>query len=55
LKSTLKKKIIQVKKVKKLKPKIQLGFNRRYDPGHFSLKKDLELDSVQKKEWLQQI
>ena len=29
------------KKIKKLKPKIQLGFNRRYDPGHYSLKKDL--------------
>ena len=31
-----------LKKVKKIKPKIQLGFNRRYDPGHFSLKKDLD-------------
>ena len=29
------------KKIKNLKPKIQLGFNRRYDPGHYSLKKDL--------------
>ena len=24
---------MNVKKVKKIKPKIQLGFNRRYDPG----------------------
>ena len=30
------------KKVKKYKPKIQLGFNRRYDPGHFSIKQDLK-------------
>ena len=30
------------KKIKSLKPKIQLGFNRRYDPGHNSLKKDLK-------------
>ena len=29
------------KKIKKYKPKIQLGFNRRYDPGHFYLKKSL--------------
>ncbi len=29
------------KKIKKFKPKIQLGFNRRYDPGHFNLKKSL--------------
>ena len=34
-----------LKKVKKIKPKIQLGFNRRYDPGHFSLKKNLNLKS----------
>ena len=25
----------------KFKPKIQLGFNRRYDPGHYSIKKEL--------------
>jgi len=31
----------QVMNGKKIKPKIQLGFNKRYDPGHFSLKKDL--------------
>ena len=29
------------KKVKKKNTKIQLGFNRRYDPGHFSIKKEL--------------
>ena len=37
-------------KVKKNKPKIQLGFNRRYDPGHFSLKKDLEKNRIGKLE-----
>ena len=30
------------KKIKKFNPKIQLGFNRRYDPGHNSIKKDLK-------------
>jgi myo-inositol 2-dehydrogenase/D-chiro-inositol 1-dehydrogenase len=30
------------RKIKSLNPKIQLGFNRRYDPGHNSLKKDLK-------------
>ena len=35
-------KIISCKKeIKKYKPKIQLGFNRRYDPSHFALKKSL--------------
>ncbi len=29
------------KKIKKFKPRIQVGFNRRYDPGHFYLKKSL--------------
>ncbi len=29
------------KKIKKFNPKIQLGFNRRYDPGHYHLKKSL--------------
>ena len=29
------------KKIKKFNPKIQLGFNRRYDPGHGDLKKKL--------------
>ena len=37
-------------KVKKNNPKIQLGFNRRYDPGHFSLKKDLEKNKIGKLE-----
>jgi myo-inositol 2-dehydrogenase/D-chiro-inositol 1-dehydrogenase len=30
-----------LKKIKRYNPKIQLGFNRRYDPGHSSIKKDL--------------
>ena len=30
-----------VKKIQKSNPKIQLGFNRRYDPGHNHLKKQL--------------
>ena len=29
------------KRIKKYNPKIQIGFNRRYDPGHSSLKKKL--------------
>ena len=37
------KKVIRCrKKIKKLNPKIQIGFNRRYDPGHFSLKKAIK-------------
>ena len=37
------KKVIRCrKKIKKLNPKIQIGFNRRYDPGHFSLKKAIQ-------------
>ena len=39
-----------LKKIKKIKPKIQLGFNRRYDPGHFWLKKDLEKNKIGKLE-----
>ena len=38
------------KKVKKLRPKIQLGFNRRYDPGHFSIKRDLVSNKIGKLE-----
>ena len=38
------------KKIKKINPKIQLGFNRRYDPGHFSLKKDLDKNKIGKLE-----
>jgi len=45
------KKILKTfKKVKKIKPKIQLGFNRRFDPGHFSIKKDLERNKIGKLE-----
>ena len=29
------------KKISRFNPKIQLGFNRRYDPGHNNLKKNL--------------
>jgi len=39
-----------LKKVKKIKPKIQLGFNRRYDPGHFSIKKGLNRNKIGKLE-----
>ena len=36
------KKINQCKKfIKKYNPKIQVGFNRRYDPGHYALKKSV--------------
>ena len=35
-----------LKKIKKLNPKIQLGFNRRYDPGHSSLKKELQKGKI---------
>ena len=34
------------KNIKKFSPKIQLGFNRRYDPGHSSLKKELERGKI---------
>ena len=45
------KKILKTfKKVKKNKPKIQLGFNRRYDPGHFSVKLDLDKNKIGKLE-----
>ena len=36
------------KKIKKEKPKIQLGFNRRYDPGHYSIKKSLDKNLIGK-------
>ncbi len=40
-------KIIQTfKKIKKRNSKIQMGFNRRYDPGHYTIKKDLELGRI---------
>jgi len=38
------------KKIQKYKPKIQLGFNRRYDPGHNSLKNDLAKGKIGKLE-----
>ena len=38
------------KKIKKYRPKIQLGFNRRYDPGHFSIKRDLKSNKIGKLE-----
>ncbi len=38
------------KKIKKFNPKIQLGFNRRYDPGHSSIKKDLKKGTIGKLE-----
>ena len=38
------------KNIKKFKPKIQIGFNRRYDPGHNSLKFDLEKGKIGKLE-----
>jgi myo-inositol 2-dehydrogenase/D-chiro-inositol 1-dehydrogenase len=45
------KKILKtLKKVKKSKSKIQLGFNRRYDPGHYSIKRDLEKNKIGKLE-----
>ncbi len=34
------------KRVKKNKSKIQLGFNRRYDPGHHSIKIDLDKNKI---------
>ena len=41
------KKILKTfKKIKKVRPKIQLGFNRRYDPGHYSIKKDLDKNKI---------
>ena len=44
-------KINKCKKIiKKYKPKIQLGFNRRYDPGHYSLKKSIENGEIGKLE-----
>ena len=38
------------KKISNLNPKIQLGFNRRYDPGHNSLKKELTKGKIGKLE-----
>ena len=47
---------LDIRKIKKLskkinkKSKFQLGFNRRYDPGHYSLKKQLDLNKIGKLE-----
>ena len=38
------------KRIKNLNPKIQLGFNRRYDPGHNNLKKQLLKNKIGKLE-----
>ncbi len=38
------------KLIKKYNPKIQLGFNRRYDPGHNSLKTELKKGKIGKLE-----
>ena len=38
------------KEIKKYKPKIQLGFNRRYDPGHSSIKHELRKGKIGKLE-----
>ena len=37
-------------KIKKLNPKVQIGFNRRYDPGHNLLKKNLLKNKIGKLE-----
>ena len=39
-----------LKKIKKLNPKVQIGFNRRYDPGHNLLKKNLLKNKIGKLE-----
>ncbi len=39
-----------LKVIKKYNPKIQLGFNRRYDPGHNSIKKELRKNKIGKLE-----
>ncbi len=45
------KKINQCKKfIKKYNPKIQVGFNRRYDPGHYALKKSIQIGEIGKLE-----
>ena len=45
-------KIVSCKKyIKKFSPRIQIGFNRRYDPGHYYLKKSIDqkkLDNYKK-------
>ena len=46
----IKKILSTFKKIKKNNLKIQLGFNRRYDPGHYSIKKDLDKKKIGKLE-----
>ncbi len=46
----LKKINICKKNISSYKPKIQMGFNRRYDPGHHSLKKNLNNNKIGKLE-----
>ena len=36
--------------IKKYNPKIQVGFNRRYDPGHYALKKSIQIGEIGKLE-----
>ena len=44
-------KINECKKfIKKYNPKIQVGFNRRYDPGHYALKKSIQIGKIGKLE-----
>jgi len=44
-------KINECKKfIKKNNPKIQVGFNRRYDPGHYALKKSIQIGEIGKLE-----
>tara|TARA_Y100001970_G_scaffold280236_1_gene388876 strand:+ start:2931 stop:3893 length:963 start_codon:yes stop_codon:yes gene_type:complete len=38
------------RRIKKLNPKVQIGFNRRYDPGHNLLKKNLLANKIGKLE-----
>ena len=42
----IKKIIKSFKNVKRHNSRIQLGFNRRYDPGHHSIKKDLDNNKI---------
>jgi myo-inositol 2-dehydrogenase/D-chiro-inositol 1-dehydrogenase len=46
----LKKINICKKKISSFKPQIQMGFNRRYDPGHHSLKQNLNKNKIGKLE-----
>ena len=40
-------KIVSCKKyIKKFSPRVQIGFNRRYDPGHYYLKKSIDQKKI---------